>query len=198
MTFAHSTAWGRRSHTFKHTTHSNATKCALGERNIPSNCLSWRQFDRTVRPPYHLTLNCATAGFRESMTGSRSTTSSSELLEPLKWFRVVFPTGLKPEMNTCAFLLILAVQIHADSVEGPTGKSRFVWRRACQTLVCFWDTMRVLEMFSVQRTCLETFPITVTFGSVRENDAWVARWFGLCAALLPQENNHAFIIIKTY
>lgn len=27
-------------------------------------------------------------------------------------------------MNTCAFLLILAVQIYADGIEGPTGKAR--------------------------------------------------------------------------
>lgn len=27
-------------------------------------------------------------------------------------------------MNTCAFLLILTVQIYADGIEGPTGKAR--------------------------------------------------------------------------
>lgn len=27
-------------------------------------------------------------------------------------------------MNTCAFLLILTVQIYADGIEGPTGKTR--------------------------------------------------------------------------
>lgn len=28
-------------------------------------------------------------------------------------------------MNTCAFLLILTVQIYADGIEGPTGKTHF-------------------------------------------------------------------------
>lgn len=28
-------------------------------------------------------------------------------------------------MNTCAFLLILTVQIYADGIEGPTGKTYF-------------------------------------------------------------------------
>lgn len=27
-------------------------------------------------------------------------------------------------MNTCAFLLILTVQIYADGIEGPTGKAQ--------------------------------------------------------------------------
>lgn len=50
--------------------------------------------DRTAPVSLHATLNWASAGFRESMNGSESTTSPSKLLEPLKWFRLVFPTGL--------------------------------------------------------------------------------------------------------
>lgn len=50
--------------------------------------------DRTVPVSLHTTLNWASAGIRESMNGSESTTSPSKLLEPLKWFRFVFPTGL--------------------------------------------------------------------------------------------------------
>lgn len=31
-------------------------------------------------------------------------------------------------MNTCAFLLLLAVHIHADGIEGPTGNVLFLLR----------------------------------------------------------------------
>lgn len=138
-TLPKSAAWGRRPHTFTHPTHTQMPESALGEKetSLQLFILTSVWSDRTAPVSLHATLNCATAGFQESMTGSRSTTSSSKLLESLKWFRLVFQTGLKPKMNTCAILLILAIQIHADSVEGPTGKVSFVWRRCALVKLLF-------------------------------------------------------------
>lgn len=48
-------------------------------------------------------------------------------------------------MNTCAFLLILTVQIYADGIEGPTGKA---W-------ICLDPLIVVVKFLRVYKTPLK-------------------------------------------
>lgn len=93
--------WRRALHTFKHACHALKS---MREKIPVLNCLSWRQLARLALAPVPLrnTLRCVSIGI-QGIDGPESTTSQPALSESLKWFLLIFQTGLKRQNEHLCF-----------------------------------------------------------------------------------------------
>lgn len=102
--------------------------------------------------------------------GRESAADTSALPDLLAWSAPVSRTGLKikkRKMKACAIILILVVHIHADSVEGPTGKVPAVdcaLSKSCSS-VCRWRSQSSTVVLHLVPQCFGLFStLCRTFG----------------------------------
>lgn len=187
-------------------------KVRSGRKKHPSNCLSWRQFDRTVRPPFHFT-RLSTAlrlDFRNRWPGVgpqlhhpnywshwNDFGSFSKLDLNLRWIPARFswfwlfrftPIAWRDQQVKC--------RLSGDAAH--LSNSCLFWAhdkhsRVQTTVICWvWSRM----------SCFETFLITVTFAFVGFLEARVVPCFGAVCysgrnACFPpvRKTNLGFIIV---